>query len=172
MFSFDPLTGNDLPLLHEWLQRPHVAAWWAEPATLAALERDHAPGIRGDVSTRAWIARVGTERVGFVQSYVVLGSGDGWWEDETDPGARGIDQFLAHAHQLGRGLGSTMVRAFVERLFLDPAVTLVQTDPAPGNERAIRSFRRAGFVSVGEVETPDGPAHLMRVTRAGLRLAR
>jgi hypothetical protein len=27
--------------------------------------------------------------------YVALGAGDGSWEDEIDPGVRGIDQFLA-----------------------------------------------------------------------------
>ena len=32
---------------------------------------------------------------------VALGSGDGWWEEETDP-VRGIDQSLANASQLGK----------------------------------------------------------------------
>jgi RimJ/RimL family protein N-acetyltransferase len=54
-----------------------------------------------------------------------------------------------------------MVRAFVERLFLDPRVTKVQADPSPDNQRAIRSYLRAGFVAHGEVATPDGPALLM-----------
>jgi RimJ/RimL family protein N-acetyltransferase len=103
--------------------------------------------------------------VGFVQSYVVLGSGDGWWEDETDPGARGIDQFLAHESQLNQGLGRAMVRAFVARLFADAAVTVVQTDPSPDNTRAIRCYAAAGFEPVGEVTTPDGPALLMRCRR-------
>jgi RimJ/RimL family protein N-acetyltransferase len=54
-----------------------------------------------------------------------------------------------------------MVRAFVEQLFQDPEVTRIQTDPSPDNESAIRSYRRAGFVSAGEIVTPDGPAVLM-----------
>lgn len=58
-------------------------------------------------------------------------------------------------------LGSAMVRAFVDRLFDEPAVTKVQTDPSPNNHRAIRSYRRAGFQDQAEVLTPDGPALLM-----------
>ena len=58
-----------------------------------------------------------------------------------------------------------MVKAFVQRLFADPVVTVVQTDPSPANERAIRSYVRAGFNAVGHVDTPDGPALLMRCTR-------
>ena len=59
-----------------------------------------------------------------------------------------------------------MIRAFAEKLFQDPAVTKVQTDPSPDNERAIRCYRRAGFIVHGEVTTPDGPALLMLRYRA------
>jgi RimJ/RimL family protein N-acetyltransferase len=118
-----------------------------------------APGRPADV--RAYIALADGQPIGFIQSYVPFGAGDGWWPDETDPGARGIDQFLAHEADLGRGLGTAMVRAFVERLFADPAVTKVQVDPAPENARAIRAYEKAGFARVGVVDTPDGPALLM-----------
>lgn len=148
-------------MFHAWLQRPHVAEWWHEPITLAEVERDYLPVAMNESSTRAYIAVLAGEPIGFIQSYVALGSDEGWWEQETDPGTRGIDQFLANAEQLGRGLGSSMVKAFVEQLFQDPAITKVQTDPSPKNERAIRSYRRAGFVVHGEVATPDGPALLM-----------
>ena len=67
------------------------------------------------------------EPIGYAQSYVALGSGDGWWEEETDPGVRGIDQSLANASQLGKGLGTKLVRALVELLFNDPEVTKIQT---------------------------------------------
>jgi aminoglycoside 6'-N-acetyltransferase-1b/aminoglycoside 6'-N-acetyltransferase-2 len=70
---------------------------------------------------------LGEEPIGYAQSYVALGSGDGWWEDETDPGVRGIDQSLANPTQLNQGLGTRLVRALVERLFSDPTVTTIQT---------------------------------------------
>jgi RimJ/RimL family protein N-acetyltransferase len=148
-------------MVHEWLQRRHVAEWWREPTSLDELERDYLPGTMSGSSTRAYIAEREGKPIGFIQSYAAMGSGAGWWEQETDPGTRGIDQFLADAEQLGRGLGSSMVSIFVERLFQDPAVTKVQTDPSPENERAIRCYRRAGFVVHGEVTTPDGSALLM-----------
>lgn len=161
MVTFKPLTLQDLPMVHEWLQRPHVAEWWREPTSLDELRRDYLPGTMSESSTRASIAILDGEPIGFMQSYVAMGSGEGWWEQQTDPGTRGIDQFLANAEQLGRGLGSSMVSSFVERLFQDPAVTKVQTDPSPKNQRAIRCYRRAGFIVHGEVTTPDGPALLM-----------
>ena len=90
---------------------------------------------------------------------------DGWWLDEHDPGVWGIDQFIAEPTLLGRGFGTAMVRAFVARLFENPAVTRVQTDPSPGNARAIRCYEKAGVRAVGEVDTPDGPALLMYCDR-------
>jgi RimJ/RimL family protein N-acetyltransferase len=76
-----------------------------------------------------------------------------------------MDQFLADESRLNQGLGTAMVRAFVDRLLGDPAVTKVQTDPSPANARAIRCYAKAGFRTVGQVDTPDGPALLMVVER-------
>lgn len=159
--SFRPLTRNDLAMLHEWVQRPHVAEWWIEPSTLTEIEKDYLPTIEGTSSTKAYIACLDGQPIGFIQAYVVKGSGDGWWEDETDPGARGIDQFLADAGRLNQGLGTAMIKAFVRQLFEDPEVTKVQTDPCPENQRAILCYAKAGFRSVAQVVTPDGPAVLM-----------
>lgn len=165
--SFRPLATADLPLLHEWLGRPHVAEWWGPAPTLAEVEEEYGPLTSAESTTVPYLFLGDGAPIGYIQSYVVMGSGDGWWPDEEDPGARGIDQFLADPEQLGRGVGTAMVRAFVQQLFGDPAVTRVQTDPSPGNRRAVRCYEKAGFRAVGEVETPDGPALFMVRERLG-----
>ena len=103
-FTFKPLTREDLPMLHEWLHRPHVRRWWREPSTIAELEHDYVQPS-ADPSTRAYTTVRDDTPVGFIQSYVVRGSGGGWWTSETDPGTRGIDQFLANASELWPGTG-------------------------------------------------------------------
>lgn len=163
--SFRPLATADLPMLHEWLTRPHVAEWWTPAPSLHEVEEKFGPLMAGDSAVRPYIALENGVPIGYIQSYVAMGAGDGWWPDERDPGARGIDQFLADPGRLGRGLGTAMVRAFVSELFADPEVTRVQTDPAPANARAIRCYEKAGFRRVGEVTTPDGPALLMLCDR-------
>ena len=76
---------------------------------------------------------------------LLLEAGTDGGEEETDPGVRGIDQSLANASQLGKGLGTKLVRALVELLFNDPGgVTKIQTDPSPSNLRAIRCYEKAG----------------------------
>ena len=160
-FHFRPLQRADLSMLAEWLARPHVREWWGEPDSVADLEADYGPAIDGTDSTRAFIVELDGRPIGFIQAYVAMNSGDGWWPDERDPGTRGVDQFLAHEADLGRGLGSAMVRAFTDTLLAEPGVTRVQTDPSPGNLRAIRAYEKAGFIRRGVVDTPDGPALLL-----------
>ena len=164
-FAFEPLAERHLPMLREWLLRPHVAQWWGEAQTVAELRASYIDGVERAGTTRACVATLDGAPLGFVQCYVVKDAGGGWWEDETDPGARGIDQFLADPRLIGRGIGRAMVRAFVQELFADPDVTVVQTDPDPANLRAIRCYEAAGFAPIGRVTTPDGEALLMRCSR-------
>lgn len=169
------LHADDLPLLHDWLNRPHIVEWWggeAERPSLDEVLRDHHPDAMAAEGVTPYIVMLDGDPVGFAQSYVAMGSGEGWWEDETDPGVRGIDQFLADASRLNQGLGTRMVRALAGHLFADPAVTKLQTDPSPQNHSAIRCYEKAGFVRQGLVTTPDGPAVYMVQTRQDFERSR
>lgn len=169
------MTEHDLAMLYEWLNRSHIVEWWggeeARP-TLADVQEQYLPSVLAQESVTPYIAMLNGEPIGYAQSYVALGSGDGWWEEETDPGVRGIDLSLANASQLGKGLGTKLVRALVELLFNDPEVTKIQTDPSPSNLRAIRCYEKAGFERQGTVTTPDGPAVYMVQTRQAFERTR
>lgn len=163
---FRALRMEDLPVLHEWLHRPHVAEWWQAAPSLDEVVADYGPSIAGAVPNSCYFATIGDEPIGFIQAYSPAGFHDeGWWIDEHDPGVRGIDQFLCNVEDLNRGLGTAMVRSFVTRLFSDASVTRIQTDPAPSNSRAIRCYEKAGFRADREINTPDGPALLMYCDR-------
>jgi aminoglycoside 6'-N-acetyltransferase-1b len=164
--EFRPLDLPDLPLLHEWLTRPHVVEWWSPVPTLTDVLVEYGVRIAGDDPTRCFIAAADGAPIGFVQSYSpVLAHVDGWWLDEHDAGVRGIDQFLANVEQLGQGLGTAMIRAFTQQIFEDASVTRIQTDPDPANARAIRCYEKAGFRAARELDTPDGRALLMYLDR-------
>jgi len=174
--TFRAVTEADLPLLHEWLCRPHVIEYWEPAPTFEAVREDYMPRLApqsilpvdAPAGVVQYLACEDGEPFGYVQAYRVMAhQSEGWWLDETDPNAVGVDQFIGLADRLGKGLGTRMLRAFVAFLFEDPRVTTVQTDPDPQNARAIACYRKAGFGDVGVVDTLDGPALLMRITREG-----
>ncbi len=162
------MTKDDLPMLHTWLNRPHIVEWWggeeAKPS-LSEVQAHYLPRIMDEEKVTPYIAMLDKEPIGFAQTYTALGSGDGWWEDETDPGVRGIDQLLANPDQLNMGLGTLLVRSLIEIVFSEASVTKIQTDPAPENHRAIRCYEKAGFERYSSIITPDGPAVYMVLTR-------
>ena len=158
---FRLMTKSDLPILLEWLRRPHLAQWWEGCASLDELRSEYLPLTEKRPHTRAYIASIDGVDIGYVQAYHAMQAGDGWWTEERDPGVWGIDQFLAEEKQLGKGLGTRMVRSFADFLFEDPAVTRIQADPSPENGRAIRCYEKAGFRRAWLIETPDGEAMLM-----------
>ena len=100
------------------------------------------------------------EPIGYAQSFA-LGSGDGWWEEETDR-VRGIDQSLANASQLGKGLGTKLVQLWLSCCSIRSPRSKRTRRRAT---RAIRSTKKAGFEREGTVTTPDGPAVYMVQTR-------
>jgi len=169
--SFRPLGRDDLPLLYGWLCAPHVVAHWEPAPSLPEVEAEYGSRIVPadvlplDVGLTQYIAEDGTEAVGFIQAYRVMSPDEDWWPDETDPGALGMDQLIGLPDRLGQGLGTRLAGAFSAWLFLDQRVTSVQVDPHPDNLRAIAAYRRAGFADVGVVETPDGPALIMKRRR-------
>jgi aminoglycoside 6'-N-acetyltransferase-1b/aminoglycoside 6'-N-acetyltransferase-2 len=159
--EFRPLREADLPLLHDWLNRPHLRAWWdSAPPSQEDVREKYLPRV-GDQNVLCYLAYLRDTPIGYIQSYVAAAVGGGWWPDERDPGVVGIDQFLADPAQLGHGLGTAMVSRFVAQLFKDPRVTRIQADPRPDNTRAIRCYENAGFIRVGPITTPDGQALLM-----------
>ena len=138
-----------------------MAEWWQPTPSFAELEEEYGEHFAGISGVKPYLVIADGSPIGYIQSYTPMGSGDGWWTDEHDPGARGIDQFLANAEDLGHGLGSRVVRTFIAELFADADVTRVQADPSPQNRRAIRAYEKAGFRALREVDTPDGRALLM-----------
>src|SRR5689334_14076708 len=59
-----PLTEADVPLVLDWLSRPHVAPWWSQPSDKADLDYLLASG-----HDRGYLIASGGRPVGFIQAY-------------------------------------------------------------------------------------------------------
>ncbi|WP_432510111.1 GNAT family N-acetyltransferase [Kineococcus sp. SYSU DK001] len=127
-----------------WLgdERVH-RGWGGAPVPLAEVQAKYTGARLPDVVVH--LVETAAGPVGLVQA----------WRD----GDRcGLDMFLA-AHAQGRGLGPVVARALAAELTRRGWRGLT-VDPAADDVRAVRAWRRAGFVPTGD-RTADGRGLLM-----------
>jgi aminoglycoside 6'-N-acetyltransferase len=164
--SFRPLVDGDLPLLHAWLNDPGVVRWWeGDDVSAEAVARDHGSG--SDPAFEHWLALDATgTAVGWAQCYAVSDSPEEaaqWWSVGVHRSAAGIDYLIGDPAVRGRGVGSRMVRGFVDTVVLGrhPLWTQVCAAPYEANVASWRVLERSGFRHLATLPDDDGPCRLM-----------
>ena len=158
MIGFRKLERRDLPLMHRWLNTPHVVEWWPDEAlALDEIVAMYTPRIEGLEDVRCFVIVHGDTPIGYIQEYPV------------DERSVGIDLFIGEVAFHHRGLGASIIRRFLgDVVFADPAIEICVIDPVVSNRGAIRAYEKAGFcyfetvTLAGESE----PHHMMRIGRA------
>jgi aminoglycoside 6'-N-acetyltransferase len=163
--SFRPMRADDLPQLHEWLQRPHVARWYHDHGPYEGVVAHYLPAIEGRDPTDHYIVVLDGAPIGMLQTYVVADYPDyAALVGVTDRATAGVDILVGEEELTGRGLGTAILRRFVAEVVLArPETTAVVADPDAANAASLRAFEKAGFRAVGEfVEEPgDGQTHVL-----------
>ena len=141
------MTEHDLAMLYEWLNRSHIVEWWggeeARP-TLADVQEQYLPSVLAQESVTPYIAMLNGEPIGMPSRTLLLEAGTDGGKKKPIRGVRGIDQSLANASQLGKGLGTKLVRALVELLFNDPEVTKDPNGPVAEQLASDPMLRESG----------------------------
>ena len=169
--TFRRLTDDDLPLLYRWLNEPGIVRWWeGDDVSWEAVVRDY--GSTSTDPTEYYIASLDGEDVGWIQCYATASYEDHrevqrWRSLGVEETAAGIDYLIADPASRGRGLGSAMIRAFVDEIVFGrhPDWTAVGASPQAANVASWRALEKAGFSLVGEFVDEHGPARLMVAPR-------
>lgn len=134
---------DDLPLLGDWLHRPHVAPWFDDPqGWLDEAEQRH-----GRFSfIHHFIVESGGNPIGFCQFYDYACSGEDWHGDLATEGVYSIDYLIGDAENLGKGNGKAIVSALVDRIAaLSNAVRII-VQPEPANKASCGVLLANGFL--------------------------
>ncbi len=148
-YAFRPLTADDLPMLHLWMQEPEVRAWWGDPDFETELLREDL----ANPLTAKWVVEHAGRPFAYIQDYDLRH----WWPHAfgQPEGARFIDQFVGVPEMIGVGHGSAFIRQHVDGL-LAAGAPVVGVDPDPENGRAIRAYAKAGFTPTEVVKDSEG----------------
>jgi RimJ/RimL family protein N-acetyltransferase len=167
--EFRQMVPEDLPLLHEWLQRPHVREWYGERESYDEVVAHYLPSIEGREPTDHYLALLDGRAVGMLQTYVVIDHPEyAAVIDVADAGTAGADILIGEVELTGQGLGTEILRRFVaEVVFARQETTACVADPDARNVASLRAFEKAGFQVVREfVDPSDGQVHaLVRLDR-------
>jgi aminoglycoside 6'-N-acetyltransferase len=168
--GFRPMTTEDFGLLHDWLHEPETAHWFRSlDRAYDGVVEHYLPCLDGRDATKLWIVTHDGEDAGWLQSFLLADEpeyGPTCIAAGADPGAGGIDYLLGDAAVRDRGVGSSMLRCFVEEVAFDEwGWPQVVAGPDPANVRSWRALEKAGFTFLGDIVSEDGPERLMQRTR-------
>jgi RimJ/RimL family protein N-acetyltransferase len=151
---FKSLTKNDLPLLHDWFQKPHVRKWYAreENYTIDMIKEKYLPRILNPESIPNFIIYADNTPIGYIQLYCVndfLPDGVTDYRhplfDSFKPNEiAGIDIFIAVENYLKKGYATLTLTNFIKE-HVQGKFTILITDPLKSNKNAVQFFERNGF---------------------------
>ncbi|MBI4935411.1 MAG: acetyltransferase [Actinobacteria bacterium] len=138
MITLRAATLDDVALLRSWDDDPDVVASGG-----GGYEWETEIPVRSPWS-ELLIAQWNDEPVGFMQIADPALEESHYWGD-CEQHLRSIDIWIGGAEHRGRGIGTAMMRAAIDRCFSSPDVTAIIIDPLVRNERARRFYERLGF---------------------------
>lgn len=169
--GFRRMAMGDLPLMHRWLQEPHVLEWWwggIAPSYEAVAEK-YGPRIRGEEPTDPYILLSTDRPIGYIQTYMIRDYPEYAAVVGADDGAAGVDLFIGETDYLHKGFGCHSLRAFLRDIVFGAGdATSCIIGPSEANRIAIRAYEKAGFRYVKTIPSPNEPTpeYLMHIPRA------
>jgi aminoglycoside 6'-N-acetyltransferase len=163
ILMFSPLRAADLPILFEWLNRPHMRAYYQKtPTSLSEVATKFMPRIQGEFPTYDHIVSYEGKPLGKLQCYKNTDYPDYAREVDLHEGIS-VDLFIGEATMLGRGLGRRMLREYVTMvafpLYPDESKCFICHELT--NLPARACSRAAGFRPVREVAEGGIPSELL-----------
>lgn len=160
----DETGGPDVALVHRWMNDEHVSVNWSQAWPLEQWHKELVTQLDGDHSVPCVVSADGRQ-VAYVELYRVA-------RDKLadcypyDPHDLGVHIAIGERDSIGRGLGSSLLRAVARGLLAaDPRCRRVVAEPNVHNGASIGAFAKAGYVREREVGLPGKNSALMVFSR-------
>ena len=148
-YSFRRVTPDDLALLHQWLDMPHVKMWWGNASKQVALIKQDMENTKIDMHM--------VELVGHPFAYIhhhdAFAFGMPEYAD-LPPATRVIGTFVGNPEYLGQGHAAGYIEAFLKELRLHYPLVAVSANTT--DMRTLGTYKQAGFRKRRLAATRDG----------------
>ncbi|HXQ17674.1 MAG TPA: GNAT family N-acetyltransferase [Caulobacteraceae bacterium] len=164
--AFRPLELADCPLLTRWLAEPHVRRFYQrEPITLAEVEAEYGPTIRGEEPSQSHIATCDGAPFGYIQCYANMAYPQYAETLGVDHGVS-VDLYIGDRAFVGRCFGRAMLAGYLARIAFPayPDEDLAYIAHEPDNLAALACSRGVGFKPLRHI-VEDGVVDQLLVLR-------
>ncbi len=157
--AFRPVVLEDLPLIHNWMNQPHVIPFWNLAYDMERMQQ-HLQKAIADPHQTLYIGLLDDLPMSYWESY--------WAADDivaryypAHPADQGIHLLIGSPEFLGKGYALPLLRAMTFFQFQHPETSKIVTEPDSRNSKMIHVFKRCGFEFQAEIDLPDKRAALM-----------
>jgi aminoglycoside 6'-N-acetyltransferase len=162
--TYRALAESDLPLMADWLNRPHLRRFFQrEPISADETAAKYGAYIRGEVPTRSSLALLNGMPFGYLQCYRVADWPDFQATIGVDDGIS-VDLFIGEIGLIGKGVGRRMLGGYVDQVALPlyPAERVCWIGHELENTAARKCSAAAGFTPVREYDE-EGRRYILMV---------
>jgi RimJ/RimL family protein N-acetyltransferase len=148
--TFEKLRESHLPLIHNWLQNPHVKEFWKVNSQTVKEAEEY---FLKNSKVHLWIAYLNDFPFAFLEQHLI-GKDDSlsMWKSKSTL-TYGMDLFIGEPKLLGQNLTSPLIKAFFINCFNKPCRILA--NPEEKNQQAIHIYKSLGFRSEGILQIAD-----------------
>lgn len=151
---------GDYSLMVEWRNLPHVRRWWdpdLPPPTLESAKEEYRPDTLPGAAGTACIIELNDSPLGFIQFYrwISYASEAAEVEIPFDDRTYGLDIFIGDPTQIGRGIGTRVVKLMSDYFIDELNASSVALTTDVDNHVAQKCYEKAGFKKIKRVLDTD-----------------
>lgn len=133
---------KDIKLFEKWLYMPHIAKWYHNPLNWI----DEAKKRNTEFSfLHHFIAELDGKPIGFCQYYEYHHSGEDWHGNTDINNTYSIDYLIGDTEYLGKGYGTAIVKALIEKIKLHHNPNRIIVQPEQENKASCNTLLSCGF---------------------------
>ena len=147
--SIRKMKHSDFGIMAQWLSTKEVLEFYGDinsPFTLQQVKDKYEPRGTGAIPVIPYIAELDHTPIGFMQQYRLSEVEQEEFGYPANLTIYGIDQFIGLPKLFNRGIGTLMVKKFINYIAQQPNVDLIILDTDVSNIRAIKCYEKCGFI--------------------------